>query len=51
MSRTSVNIELKRKRHSYPLQNLIAAFYNPKYNFDNAFDEYLIPKITEFYKK
>ena len=25
--------------------------WNPKYNFDNAFDEYLIPKITEFYKK
>jgi nucleoside-diphosphate-sugar epimerase len=25
--------------------------WNPKYNFDNAFDKYLIPKITEFYKK
>ena len=25
--------------------------WNPKYNFDNAFDEYLIPKITKFYKK
>ena len=25
--------------------------WNPKYNFDNAFEEYLIPKITEFYKK
>ena len=25
--------------------------WNPQYNFDNAFDKYLIPKITEFYKK
>jgi len=25
--------------------------WNPKYNYDNAFEQYLIPKITEFYKK
>ena len=25
--------------------------WKPKYDFDNAFEQYLIPKITEFYKK
>ena len=25
--------------------------WKPKYNFDDAFEKYLIPKITEFYKK
>ena len=25
--------------------------WSPKYNFDNAFDHYLIPKIKEYYKK
>ena len=25
--------------------------WNPNYDFDNAFEKYLIPKITEFYKK
>ena len=25
--------------------------WSPKYNFDSAFDHYLIPKIKEYYKK
>jgi nucleoside-diphosphate-sugar epimerase len=25
--------------------------WNPKYNFDSAFDNYLIPKITDYYSK